>query len=60
MFLIDKKQRNWYLDNINNEFGLCDEECSCSCTGPTKSDYLECNEKVDSNLSLNEFKTNNK
>ena len=55
-FSIDKKQKNWYFDEINNEFGLCNEACLCSCTGPTKSDCLECYEEFDLDISLNEFK----
>ena len=71
-FSKEEKQINWYLDEANSKFGICNEKCSCSCTGPLKSDCLKCtdeenvnnnfattnaiNEKFDSDISLSEFK----
>ena len=51
-FLKEEKKINWYFDYENSEFGLCDEKCFYSCTGPKKSDCIE----LESDISLFEFK----
>ena len=40
-YSIEEKLINWYFDQTNSEFGICNEECR-SCIGPTKFNCSSC------------------
>ena len=61
-YLIKEKKINWYFAQDKNKFFLCDKKCSCSCSGPTIFDCLQCstnlnnnNEFIDLDIELTEF-----
>ena len=61
-YLIKEKKINWYFAQDKNKFVLCDKKCSCSCSGPTVFDCLQCstnlndnNEIIDLDIELTEF-----
>ena len=52
-FSIEEKKINWYFDSINYKFGLCNNECTCSCTGPNTDDCLFCSNQIKLNFLTN-------
>ena len=40
-FMIEEKKSNWYFDNNEMKFGVCDESC-VTCDGGTNKDCLSC------------------
>ena len=40
-FMIQEKKSNWYFDNNEMKFGICDESC-VTCDGGTNKDCLSC------------------
>ena len=55
-YSINEKKINWYFNSSKLEFGLCHNECVCSCIGPNISDCIPCSDGIFIDKNISEFK----
>ena len=59
-YSLEEKKINWYFDSDNSQFGLCHDNCSCSCNGSSIWNCLLChNESFSDSVQENSIMTTN-